>query len=193
MKLSYKHKLFFYFTIIFGVFTFGVVVFEQSREKKFRTEALEGKLDVCAEIIHTALRNNNERIETLDSVIYLFPNNIRVSLIDKQGAVKYDNSINDVFQMDNHANRPEILMASESGKGTYIRISRTANREYLYYARKFDDVYIRVALPFDVNTKSLLKTDNTFMYFVVALFVAMLLLMNIVAGQIGRASCRERV
>ena len=58
MKIGYKHKLFIYFTIIFGVFTFGVVVFELSREKKFKTEALEGKLDICAEMIHTALRNN---------------------------------------------------------------------------------------------------------------------------------------
>ena len=45
MKLTYKKRLFLYFAIIFAVFTIGVITFQQSQEKKFRTEALEEKLD----------------------------------------------------------------------------------------------------------------------------------------------------
>jgi nitrogen fixation/metabolism regulation signal transduction histidine kinase len=88
--------------------------------------------------------------------------------------------------LDNHAGRPEIICASEKGKGTDIRISVSKNREYLYYARKFDDHYIRVALPYDVNTQRLLKTDKTFLYFIVVLLSAMFLLMNFITKRYGK-------
>ena len=184
MKLSYKQKLFLYFAIIFVVFAVGVTVFEHARDKRFRTVSLEEKLDSYTEMIHTALSLNRYHVETLDSLIRLFPNNIRVSLIDMKGLVEFDNFLVDVSQMDNHAARPEIFMASEKGKGTNIRTSLSTNSEYLYYARKFDNRYIRVALPYDVYTKSLLKTDKTFLYFMVGLFVVMLLLMYVVTNRL---------
>ena len=84
MKLSYKQRLFLYFAIIFAVFTIGVITFEQSREKKFRTRALEEKLDASAEMIYVALRGNNFQVKALDSLMRLFPQNIRVSVIDRQ-------------------------------------------------------------------------------------------------------------
>ena len=186
MILSYKQKLFLYFAIIFTAFTVGVVVFEQSREKKFRTRALEEKLDANAEIIHSALQGNHFRVAALDSLMRLFPQNIRVSVIDIQGFVQFDNFIGDLSQLENHANRPEIICASESGKGSDIRISVSDNREYLYYARKFGDYYIRVALPYDINTQLLLKTDNTFLYFIIVLLLAMLLLMNVITNRFGK-------
>jgi len=186
MKLSYKQRLFLYFAIIFITFTVGVIVFEHQREKRFRTDALEEKLDAWAEMIHTALSFNQYQIATLDTLIRLFPHNLRVSLIDKEGVVYFDN-FGDVLQMDNHTTRREIIMASKSGKGTDIRISQSISHEYLYYARKFDNRYIRVALPYDIDTQRLLKTDNTFLYFIVLLFVVMLLLMYIVTNRFGKS------
>ena len=187
MKLSYKQKLFLYFALIYSVFTVGVVVFEQSREKKIRNVSLEEKLNVNAEIINSALHENNHRLEALDSLIRLFPQNIRISLIDKHGLVLFDNSFDDISQMDNHAGRPEIVSASKSGKGTYIRFSASKGSEYLYYARKFDDIYIRVALPYDIHTQRLLKTDKTFLYFMVVLFATILVLLNIITERFGKS------
>ena len=185
--MRYKQKLFLYFAIIFAVFTGGVVVFEQSREQQSRTRVLEEKLDSSAEMIYAALRENNYRVEVLDSLMRLFPQNIRVSVIDKQGFVLFDNFIGNVSQLENHANRPEVVQASESGKGTDIRISISDNHGYLYYARKFGDRYIRVALPYDVNTRQLLKTDKTFLYFIVVLLSVMLLLMYVVTNRFGKS------
>jgi len=186
MSLSYKQRLFLYFAIIFIIFTAGVVAFEQSRDKSVRTHSLEERLDTFAEIIHSALQGNNNHTEVLDSLIRLFPQNVRVSLIDRQGIVQFDNSIKDISQLENHSQRPEIILASENGKGTDIRISTSNNHKYLYFARKYDDRYIRVALPYDINTQRLLETDKTFLYFVVALLSAMLLLMNIIIKRFGK-------
>ncbi|HHT03512.1 MAG TPA: two-component sensor histidine kinase, partial [Bacteroidales bacterium] len=93
MKLTYKKRLFLYFAIIFAVFTIGVVTFQQSQEKKFRTEALEEKLDAYAEIINAGLLNrSSDSLQIIDTIIQLLPQNIRLSLIDKQGNVLFDNS-----------------------------------------------------------------------------------------------------
>ena len=187
MRLNYKQKLFFYFAIIFAAFTLGVIVFEQSREKKFRTLAMEEKLDTYAEMIYSALRVNQYQFENLDSLIRLFPQNIRVSVIDKQGFVLFDNFIRDLSQLENHADRTEFIHASKNGKGTDIRISASNNRKYLYYARKFGERYIRVALPYDIHTQRLLKADNVFLYFIAILLVAMFLLMHIITGRFGKS------
>ena len=187
MNLSYKQRLFLYFALIFAVFTVGVIVFEQSREKKFRTQSLEEKLDANAEMIYTFLRDNGQQIDQLDNLIRLFPPNIRVSVIDKQGVVVYDNMIKDISQMENHAGRPEIIKALKNGKGTDIRVSISDNHEYLYYARKFGERYIRVALPYDIQTQRLLKTEKTFLFFIVALFSVMLLLMNVITNRFAKS------
>jgi hypothetical protein len=185
--MNYKQKLFLYFALIFGVFTMGVIIFEQSRDKKFRTQALEEKLDTYSEIIHASLQRNQYQFDELEELIRLFPQHIRASVINNDGAVQFDNMVRNIAQLANHANRPEIVEAKRNGKGTDIRISASNERKYLYYARKFGDGYIRVALPYDIHTQRLLKTDNGFLYFVVVLFAVMLLLMNMVAGRFGNS------
>jgi signal transduction histidine kinase len=187
MKLSYKQRLFLCFAVIFAVFTGGIVVFEQSREKRFKTEALEEKLDAYAEIVNAGLLSKNgNHVPVLDSLIVSFPQNLRLSLIDKQGNVLFDNFIRDLSKLENHAGRPEIVSASGNGKGTDIRTSSSDSRAYLYYAKKFGNRYIRVALPYDIQTQRFLEPDNAFLYFIVGLFAAMLLLMNMIADHFGK-------
>lgn len=179
MKLTYKKRLFLYFAIIFAVFTIGVVTFQQSQEKKFRTEALEEKLDAYAEIINAGLLNRSSNsLQIIDTIIQLLPQNIRLSLIDKEGNVLFDNSIKNISSLENHANRPEIIEALRVGKGSYLRTSASNSQEYLYYAKKFGNHFIRVALPYDIQTQRFLKTENAFLYFIIVLFIVMLLLIQ---------------
>lgn len=179
MKLNYKQRLFLYFAIIFAIFTIGIVAFQQSQEKRFKTEALEGKLDAYTEIINAGLLNrSSDSLQIIDTIIQLLPQNIRLSLIDKQGNVLFDNSIKNISSLENHANRPEIIEALRVGKGSYLRTSASNNQKYLYYAKKFGNHYIRVALPYDVQTQIFLKTENAFLYFIIFLFIVMLLLIQ---------------
>ena len=185
MKLGYKQKLFFYIFLIFALFTAGVVIFEQTREHKVKTEALQEKLDVYAEIIHSQLSKNNP--QSLDSLVQFFPENIRVTIINKNGYVQYDNVITQLSTLENHFNRPEVLAAKEKGKGINIRISSTNNIEYLYYAKKVNEDYIRVALPYNIQVQNFIKADNLFMYFIIALFLAMILLIHLVTDSFGKS------
>ncbi|GHS93603.1 two-component sensor histidine kinase [Bacteroidia bacterium] len=188
MKTTYKQKLFLYFVVIFALFTIGIFLFEQSREREHKTEALEEKLDAYANLINEELRvENGELFVDFNSQFSTLNSQLRLTLIDRQGNVLYDNEIKETSQMENHAQRPEIKTAREKGKGRDIRISSSNEKEYLYYAKRFNDYYIRVALPYDIQVRHFLKSDNFFLYFIVAFFMVMLFLINYVSNRFGKS------
>lgn len=181
MNLSFKQKLFLYFCFIFSIFTIGIIVFAQSQELKLRTEALEEKLDSYIEMTNIAL----DKEQNLDSVVALFPSKIRLTLIDDQGVVNYDNAIKDLSLLENHSGRPEIVEAILNGRGANIRTSSSNNVEYLYFVKQFNGYFIRAALPYDIRVQQFLKSDNLFLYYIIALFLGMLILINLVATRFG--------
>lgn len=63
---------------------------------------------------------------------------VRITLIDPDGAVRYDSQA-DAKDMDNHENRPEIAEALRSGSGEAIRHSDTIGRNLFYYAARLDN------------------------------------------------------
>lgn len=63
---------------------------------------------------------------------------VRITLIDPDGAVRYDSQA-DADDMDNHENRPEIAQALKLGKGEAIRHSDTIGRNLFYYAVRMDN------------------------------------------------------
>jgi signal transduction histidine kinase len=187
IKTNYKQRLFLYFVVIFTVFAAGIFFFEQSRERKHKTIALEEKLDAYAGLIDAAIRRDSGRLTASALPLGLLPDNIRLTIIDRQGTVVFDNAITDAARMENHAHRPEIAAARETGKGSHIRISASNEKEYLYYARQFDRYYIRVALPYDIEVRRFLKADRLFLYYLAALFVIILFIINIVASRFGKS------
>lgn len=63
---------------------------------------------------------------------------LRVTLIDTQGQVIYDNEA-DSLQMENHGERPEIRAAFSEGEGQAIRRSATLDRSTFYYAARLEN------------------------------------------------------
>lgn len=189
MKLGFKQRLFLYISIVFTVFTIGIIVFEHVQEKKIKTEALEDKLDVYAQLISAKLTSKNENayLEAMKELDSLLPYSIRISLIDFKGIVLYDNSIIEVSRLQNHLNRPEIKEALLSGKGDDIRKSASNRHTYLYFAKKDKDKFIRVALPYDIQTRNFLEPDNLFLYVIIGVFVIIVLLINWVSNRFGKS------
>ncbi|MDR1896689.1 MAG: two-component sensor histidine kinase [Prevotellaceae bacterium] len=188
MKTKYKQKLFLCFVLIFTVFTVGIIFLEQSREIKHKTAVLEEKLNAYTDIIDRKLAQQSQsQTATLDSLISCFPNNIRITLIDRLGNVMYDNAIKETDEMENHALRTEIIEAHKKGKGRDIHRSHYNETEYLYYAKQFNNYFVRVALPYDIQVRHVLKPDNFFLYYVIILFAVMLLVINYVSGRFGKS------
>ena len=88
-----------------------------------------GELRRAAEILRYSL------LCTEDDTAFLtaMPTDYRVTLIDRDGSVLFDNSA-DPEGMDNHAARPEIIEAFATGSGEARRHSSTLAEETWYYA-----------------------------------------------------------
>jgi len=75
---------------------------------------------------------------------------IRVTVIDNDGTVLIDTEA-DAAQLENHANRPEIQLALQSGQGINIRYSDTLQKDMIYAAVYVPEVeqVIRVSTPLE--------------------------------------------
>ena len=190
MKLTYKQRLFGFIFIIFAVFSVCIIVSEQREERKYRTEALESQLDGYVEVIHQYIGQNhlvaNDTI-AISPLIKILPSDLRVTLIDAEGKVFYEKDTHDLKSLNNHLDRPEIMKALYQDYGSNIRMSASLNHEYLYYAKFFNNYFIRVALPYDVQVQNILKPDNFFIYIVLTLFVLVFILLNLVAGRFNKS------
>ncbi|MCR4610957.1 MAG: two-component sensor histidine kinase [Lachnospiraceae bacterium] len=72
-------------------------------------------------------------------------NELRVTWIDKDGTVLYDNDTSAEL-LENHIDRPEIQAAFETGVGETVRRSDTMNQNTFYYAVLLDNgTVLRVA------------------------------------------------
>ncbi len=191
MKISYKQRIFFYFLLIFAIFSVATIYFEQKQEKNYRTQNLENRLGDYAELIHKYMiqnRLNDTNIVALSKIVdILSANELRVSIIRTDGKVVFDNEVADLSKLDNHKSRPEIMKASYNGTGSNIRMSASKHQEFLYFAHSYPDYYVRVALPYNVETKALMRADNLFIYIVLILFVVVMLLLNFVAGTFSKS------
>ncbi|HIW97791.1 MAG TPA: HAMP domain-containing histidine kinase [Candidatus Tidjanibacter gallistercoris] len=192
MKPTFQRKLTLSFLVIFVIFTAGVVVFEQRQARRYRTEALEERLDAYAEMIHACAAGNAPAGEDLRALLPLLPKELRLTVIGADGTVVYDNLFARPGELDNHAGRPEVAGARQTGAAYDIRTSASNQVPYIYYAKYFGNDFVRVALPYDIRVKHFLQPDNGFLYFIVLLFAAGLLVIHYVGSRFGRSVRRLR-
>ena len=172
--MTLNKRIFFYFFGIFFLLTAAITFFQYEREKEFRIQQLDQLLLTYNNTIYKYLQVNKNETKSVHDIIKLFPDStLRVTIIDLEGKVLYDNFITDIH-IENHLNRPEIVQASTSGYGKSIRHSTTTNKDYYYLAQKNKDLFVRTALPYNLNLSNMLKANTLFIYFMV--FVLLLAL-----------------
>jgi signal transduction histidine kinase len=168
MIRNFQQKLILSFLLIFAACTLGIAIFERQKMQDHKREALQEKLDTYVEIIKEYI--SDEKEGSLSDLLALFPNNLRITLMDSKNNVLYDNVISGYSDLESHAERPEIADAMNNRIGSALRSSVSNNIAYLYYAKKIDDKIIRVALPYDEHVQFLLTPNNEFLYFVLVVF-----------------------
>ncbi|MEA4937730.1 MAG: HAMP domain-containing sensor histidine kinase [Paludibacter sp.] len=167
MKMYNSKTLFIrYYLPIFLIFSISVLAFQYEREKRYKADLLDTKLENTNTAIFYFLEHSRGSIAQLDSLIQhsIFKDE-RVTIIDLTGKVVYDDVIKDVSTMDNHLSRKEVMKAREDGMGSDIRTSKTNHNRYYYHATRFGNCYVRSSLPYNMTISSLLSPDNLFLYF----------------------------
>ena len=190
IKKTFRSEIFLYFILVFILFTVAILTFQYQREKKYRTAQLENTLDNITEITWRFIEQNNliqeNKIDRVKELQSLFPQpNTRITVVDNNGKVLFDSSVDDFQSMENHLERPEIQKAINSNFGSYIRTSTTTNQEFYYYARHFQNYFIRAALVYNIEVKTLLKTGQVYIIFVVGLFTLIGILLFWVTGRLA--------
>ncbi len=191
-KLTFRKRLFLYLFSVFILFTIIIILFQYSREKNYRVNQLDNTLDFITHTCNNYINSNrlfeNNSLFLIDSLIQIIPQqDIRITLINSHGLVLFDSSVEDYSLMENHFYRPEIQESLYNNYGTRIRESTTTGKKYYYYSRHFNDYFIRVAVVYDIQIKNLLKAEHVFLLFIVAIFIIIGIILDLVTKKFGES------
>jgi signal transduction histidine kinase len=109
--------------------------------------------------------------------------NTRLTIIKLDGTVIAE-SHKDKLTMDNHKYREEILEAKNQEYGKIIRHSHTINKDLIYVAKKFGNLYIRMAKEINPIYERLISLAikigiALIIFFIIAFFIAYKISVNI--------------
>lgn len=177
--------------LVFLSFTVAFTMFQHFREKQYKIDNLEIRLQSFNESMDDALHYIGRNDEKILSGYVKRTNipDLRVTIITPKGKVVFDNIRKDYANFTNHANRKEVRNALKYGYGSEIeRNSKTLKREYFYSATYFkkDGFIIRSALPYDNNLSETLKTDQHYIWFSLTAIIILTLVLYKFTGPLGR-------
>lgn len=158
---------------LFVVFAVLFIVFQQSREKEFKIESLNQRLQEYNAHMMESFTYQGRRMDeaSLDSFIARHPlPQLRVTVIDRRGQVLFDNERKDYRHIRNHLDRKEVKDALMYGKGYDInRVSSTLHGDFFYSATYFpvQRVVVRTALPYNNDLVNSLRADQHYIWFAV--------------------------
>lgn len=167
-RLTYHKRLFLVLLFYSWLLVGSLALFQYQREKKFKAEELNSRLQVVNDLILSRL-DSTGRLTVPPVDIH----GLRISVIDKQGKVIYDNSL-DALPGTSHLNREEIAEALATGEGyTLRRHSDTNGKTYFYSATRGDKYVVRTAIPYSMNLNHVLAADGAFLWFMLAVTAVM--------------------
>lgn len=182
MKLN--AKLFLSYSALFVILMVSVALFQYQRERRFRAGQLNAKLEAYNDIFY---HNYNAPDSLFRSLSSLMPDTaLRVTIIDSLGVVVYDSAL-EPDTLENHLQRPEIAELATSPIGADIRLSASNGVEYYYLAQRFDNVFVRSALPYDVTLASAIRTNRDFLYFLAVAVLVIMLLIYLISERLSNS------
>lgn len=151
---------------------------------------LESEQNIYVGFLHDYILQNHiplDSIGQIKNILPLLPENLRVTIIKEDGSVVFDNNLDALTGISNHLGRPEIQIARLKPYGTNIRNSISVHKDFMYFAKHYDGYFIRVAVPYDIVIKNFFKPDNVFIYFILLLFFATIIVMIYLSGRFGKS------
>ena len=185
IKFKYHHMLLGVLLIFCWVILFCSLGFQYIREKQFKIELINSKLQIYNEQLIGKYKQGLD----LGDVKMPF-DTIRISVLTKSGTVIYD-SRNNPKTLGNHLNRPEIQQALREGCGFSIdRYSDSDGHQYFYSATRSGNIILRTAIPYSESLREMLSADMAFLWFMFAVTLIMSLMGWFVMRQLGQTITR---
>ncbi len=172
VRLSYHRQLFLLLLVFLWTLVASFVLFQYGREQHFKAEQLDAHLQLINLRMLDALDNGID--PRAFSSRWKGPfEELRVTLIDRDGNVLFDNSL-DTLPGTNHLDRPEVRTALRNGTGyTIRRHSESTHRNYFYSAMTDGQRIIRSAVPYSVPLSEMLAADPAYLWFMLGMTLLM--------------------
>ena len=167
---------------LFSVFAVFFIVFQQYREKEYKIETLNQRLQSFNVNMEEALGvDGHNSGKSMDEYVrkHGMPH-LRVTVVDTLGMVLYDNLRKDYGNISNHRQRKEINEAIAYGHGYDInRVSNTIHGDFFYSATYFPkrNIIIRSALPYNNELSKSLRADQHFIWFALGVMIMLSLVL----------------
>ena len=183
-------RIYFSVIAIFLAFAVAFIIFQQQREKEYKVESLNIKLqdynhkmDEELQLMGGATIANMQRFICHHDMPHL-----RVTVVGKTGKVLFDSEDKNYANMPNHANRTEIRQALTEGQGADInRVSSTLKRDFFYSATYFPKRHyiIRSALPYNNDLAESLQADQHYIWFALCVMVILTVVLYRFTSRLG--------
>lgn len=191
--MSFNRRLFLYIFLVFFLLISTIAFFQYQREKEFRSEQLDQQLSTYNHIIDRYIIENSIDWEGLHEFIRVLPDsNLRVTVVALDGVVIFDSWVEKGVEIENHKDRPELINAFKNGIGKSIRFSGTVNKDLYYLAHRYNNYFIRTALPYNVSLKTMLEANMCFLYFMGFVMLVAILALLFISNNLAKSISRLR-
>ncbi len=189
VKLTFHRRLFLLLLAFSWVIILCFVGFQYNREKQFKAEHLDARLQLFNIHLLDALQDSVSPEEFIKREALPF-RDLRVSIISTDGKLIYDNILEKLPEA-NHLMRPEVQQAIRNGVGyTVRRKSESDSQDYFYSAMKGENVIVRSAEPYSVTLCELLQTDKDFLWFMLFVTIIISILGYFATRKLGKTIVR---
>ncbi|MCD7710573.1 MAG: sensor histidine kinase, partial [Porphyromonadaceae bacterium] len=187
-RFSYAQRLFALLLLFTCILVGSFLVFQYDREKQFKVEMVNNRLQALNEQLMDAL-GRGEPLDLLVRQLQSRYPDVRVTLIDTTGTVLYD--FPDAWKEDtipNHRHRAEVMQAIEERSGyTIRRFSGNGTGDYFYSATCEGGLVVRTALPYNLSLIKLLGPDLTFLWIMLGITLVLCIAAYFVTWRIGQS------
>lgn len=174
IRLSFRTRVLLTVLALCWVLVGAFMLFQYRREKDFKTELLDTRLQMYNDRIIDDMRQGEAVAHTVARIGAPL-DSVRVTLIGRDGRVVYDNNFRTPFPTANHNSRPEVVEARARGRGHAVaRLSESDDVSYFYSASLADDgMVVRSAAPYNHTLVDFLKADISMLWIMAAITVIM--------------------
>lgn len=180
---------------IFVVFAVCFLAYQFKREKEYKIDIMQSRLQMYNYEMMQSLGDSILNPVSFNSYVRGHRmDNLRVTIVGRNGKVLLDSQQKNVSKMANHLQREEIQEALRHGNGYDIKRASLYTHETYFYSATYlpnrvshvGDIIIRSAVPYSAEITRSLQADNTYVYFTIVLTILLGLVLYYNTSRIAR-------
>lgn len=164
--ISFSDKIFLSVLFLFILLAVSFVGYQYQREKTYRVEVFNTKLQGINNRVYTFLQSIKETGDMqryIDRYLVDFPE-VKLTVL-RNGQIMVFDSFSDISEEEDYWNDFEIQEALQKGSGYEIRKDGKDYTTYFFSATLFPNYLIRAAMPYGTMLENSLKTDTRYLVF----------------------------